>query len=153
MELNIILEGTDGVGKSSTIKELAKENIICQDRSKDIISKYMMFDIEMDYRAKKYYEYLKSNNVLILFLINNDKDELMKRIFNRKIISTFDLEAYEYNKLYYATYNYMKEKGMLLNKLFLIDVTGLTLHEQVEKVKEVIYAINSSTFSSIKISQ
>ena len=34
----IILEGTDAVGKTSTINELKKDNIICLDRSKDIIS-------------------------------------------------------------------------------------------------------------------
>lgn len=38
----IILEGTDAVGKTSTIHELKKENIICLDRSKDMISKYML---------------------------------------------------------------------------------------------------------------
>ena len=38
----IILEGTDGVGKTVTIAKLREEGIECQDRSKDIISKYMI---------------------------------------------------------------------------------------------------------------
>ena len=35
--MKIIIEGTDGVGKSTTIKRLAKNNIICQDRSRNVI--------------------------------------------------------------------------------------------------------------------
>lgn len=138
MKNNIILEGTDGVGKTSTIKELNKYNIICQDRSKDIISKYMMFDIDMNTRAKKYYEFLKKNDCTVIFLINNNKEELMKRIYSREKISEFDLQAYEYNILYKDTYLYMKKNKMLNNKLFMIDCTGLSLSEQVQEVKNLI---------------
>ena len=38
----IIIEGTDAVGKTSTINELKKENIICSDRSKDLRLKNIM---------------------------------------------------------------------------------------------------------------
>lgn len=138
MKNNIILEGTDGVGKTSTIKELNKYNIFCQDRSKDIISKYMMFDIDMNIRAKKYYEFLKKNDCTVIFLINNNKEELMKRIYSREKISEFDLQAYEYNILYKDTYLYMKKNKMLNNKLFMIDCTGLSLSEQVQEVKNLI---------------
>lgn len=134
----IILEGTDAVGKTSTINELKKDNIICLDRSKDIISNYMLFDYSTPYRAHKYYEYLKITDCIIIFLVNNDKEELRRRVFQRKTINEFDLQAYEYNNLYLETYNYMKKHNMLLNKLFLVDVTNLTLSEQVKKVKEVI---------------
>lgn len=138
MKNNLILEGTDGVGKTTTINELKKYNIICQDRSKEIISKYMMFDIDMEYRANKYHEFLKNNNYIVIFLINNDKKALMKRIYSRNKISEFDLQAYEYNQLYNETYQYMKENNMLENKLFMIDCTGLDIDKQVEKVKKVI---------------
>ena len=134
----IILEGTDGVGKTATIEKLKKENIVCLDRSKDVISKYMMFDIDLKYRAIKYYNYLKNNDVKIIFLINNDKEELERRIFKRKKISDFDLKAYEYNKIYKETYHYMKNNNMLCNKLFIVDVTGLNLEDQVKKVKRII---------------
>lgn len=134
----IILEGTDAVGKTSTINELKKYNIFCEDRSKDIISKYMLFDYSMEFRAKKYNEYLKNTDCIIIFLINNDKEELLKRVHQREKISDYDLEADKYNTLYLDTYNYMKEHDMLENKLFLVDVTNLNLKEQVNKVKEVI---------------
>ena len=134
----IILEGTDAVGKTSTIRELKKENIVCEDRSKDLISKYMIFDYSIEFRSNKYYEYLKNTDCLIIFLMNNDKDELLRRVYQREVISEYDLDAYEYNKLYQKTYDYMKKHNMLENKLFLVDVTNLTLEEQVNKVKEVI---------------
>ena len=134
----IILEGTDAVGKTSTIYELKKENIICLDRSKDMISKYMLFDYSLEYRASKYYQYLKENDCIIIFLVNNDKDELEKRLIMRDEIGEYDLEAYRYNQLYLETYEYMKKHDMLEDKLFLIDVTHLTLEEQVKKVKEFI---------------
>ena len=136
----IILEGTDGVGKTATIAKLREEGIECQDRSKDIISKYMLFTVSMEERAKQYEEYLKKSEVKVIFLINNNDDELMKRIYSREVIGKFDLEAVEYNKLYLDTYEYMKKLNLLQDKLYLVDCTNLTLEEQVEKVKGVINA-------------
>lgn len=134
------MEGTDAVGKSSTLKLLENEGIICKDRSKDVISKYMLFSVDLDTRVKIYHDYLKKNDKKIIFLVNSDKDVLEKRVKSRVKISSFDLEAYAYNHLYIDTYNYMKEKNLLENKLFLVDCTGLSLEEQVKKVKEVINA-------------
>lgn len=134
----IILEGTDAVGKTSTINELKKDNILCMDRSRDMISKYMLFEYSLEFRALKYYEYLKNNDCMIIFLVNNDKEELMRRVYSRDKISDFDLDAYEYNLLYQETYDYMSKRNMLEGKLFLVDVTGLTLDEQVKKVKDLI---------------
>ena len=136
----IILEGTDGVGKTATIAKLREERIECQDRSKDIISKYMLFTVSMEERVKQYEEYLKRSDVKVIFLINNNNDELMKRIYSREVIGEFDLEAVEYNKLYLDTYEYMKKRNLLQDKLYLVDCTNLTLEEQVEKVKGVINA-------------
>lgn len=139
-DYKIILEGTDGVGKTATIKKLKEQGIVCQDRSKDIISKNMLFNVSMEERLKVYDEYLKNTNDIVIFLINNDKDELMKRIYSREVISDFDLDAYEYNKLYLDTYKIMKKENLLHKRLFMVDCTHLTLDEQVEKVKEIINA-------------
>ena len=133
----IVLEGTDAVGKTETIKKLLSYGIICKDRA-STISENMVFDIPMQIRAKKYNEFLKETTDLVLFLINNDKKELLRRVHLRKEVSSFDLKTYEYNQLYKQTYEYMKEHHMLQNKLFLIDCTGLDIAKQVEKVKEVI---------------
>lgn len=136
--IKIILEGTDGVGKTASIERLRKQGIECIDRSKDVISKYMLFTVSIEERTRKYEEYLKTHDDIIIFLINNDSDELMERIYSRDIISDFDLETPKYNKLYLDTYNYMKTNKKLYGKLFLLDCTNLTLDEQVEKIKETI---------------
>ena len=96
----------------------------------------MLFDIPMKVRTKKYQEYLKRIDKKIIIMINTDKGELEKRINKRKILSEFDSLAYEYNKLYMETYEYMKLNNMLENKMFLVDCTGLTIDEQVENVKK-----------------
>lgn len=140
---NIILEGTDGVGKTETIKRLLKEGIICQDREMDVISKNMLFEIPMEVRSKKYNEYLKNSDKHVIFLINKDKDELERRINSRDRLSEFDLEAFKYNKLYEDTYLYMKDKNLLNNKLHLIDCTGLKIDEQVKVIKDYIIKINA----------
>lgn len=135
-----IIEGTDGVGKSVTIEELIKKGIICQDRCMDVISRNMLFDISMEGRTKKYQEYLKKIDKKIIFLVNNSKEELESRINKREVLSQYDEEAYRYNELYLDTYNYMKERNMTEDKLYLIDCTELTLEEQVSKVEEIINA-------------
>ena len=140
---NIILEGTDGVGKTETIKRLLKEGIICQDREMDVISKNMLFEIPMEERVKKYSKYLKNSDKHIVFLINKDKEELERRINSRDRLSEFDLEAFRYNKLYEDTYLYMKENNLLNNKLHLIDCTGLKIDEQVKVIKDYIIRINA----------
>lgn len=73
--INTIIEGTDGVGKTTTIIELIKSGIICQDRCMDMISKNMIFDISIKERVNKYQNYLKNIDKKIIIMINNDKEE------------------------------------------------------------------------------
>lgn len=141
---NIILEGTDGVGKTETIKRLLMDGIICQDREMSVISKNMLFDVPMEERVKLYYEYLTKNNKHIIFLINKDKEELERRINSREVLSEYDLEAFKYNCLYEETYLYMKDKNMLQGKLHLVDCTGLDLNSQVKAIKDKIQEINNA---------
>ena len=85
----IILEGTDAVGKTSVINNLKEFNF----KDRDInISSLMNFDITLKDRANRLNDYLKSINDHVIFLINNDKEELEKRVYSRKLID-------EYNKL------------------------------------------------------
>lgn len=137
---NTIIEGTDGVGKSATIEILIKKGIIAQDRCMKVISKNMLFNIDMEKRATIYQEYLKKIDKKVIFLVNNSRKELEERINKRKVLSDYDLEAFKYNQLYLDTYNYMKERNMTENKLFLVDCTGLTLEEQARKVEMIINA-------------
>ena len=137
---NIIIEGTDGVGKTTVIKNLLKEGIICQDRCEDVISKNMLFDISMEKRAKEIEEkyFSKNQETMIVFLINLDKQELQRRINSREKISEFDLEAYEYGLLYRDTYEYMIRNYHTGGRLMVVDCTGLSKEEQYEKVKKRI---------------
>ncbi len=137
---NAIIEGTDGVGKTTTIIELIKQGIVCQDRSK-IICDYMLFDVLMEDRCSAYKNYLDNTNDFVIFLVNNSKEELESRINKRETISTFDKKAYEYNMLYEETYLKMKELN-LKNPIELINCTGLSISEQEKAVKDCILRRN-----------
>lgn len=135
---DVIIEGTDGVGKSTTIKKLLKDGIICQDRCEDVISKNMMFDISMDKRASEIYKnyFERNKDTIIVFLINSDKSEINRRINQREKISKFDIDAFEYGVLYKETYEYIMKKYDTKNRFIMIDCTGLSIDEQYEKIKK-----------------
>ena len=133
--MKIYLEGTDAVGKTTTIENLKKDNIICFDRNKEMISKYMLDKYSTKTRSLKYQKYLKENDCIIIFLVNNNYE---KRISARQEINSFDLEFRKYNEMYKETYDYMRKNKMLENKLFLIDVTNLGIEEQAKKVHDLI---------------
>ena len=131
----IILEGTDAVGKSTVINNLKEYNI--QDRDK-YISSLFDFNISLNTRVTKLYEYLNNHYNNIIFLINNDKDELERRINLREKIDEYDKYTYLYNLMYLKTYLYMEYNNMLLNKLYMIDCTNLNEEQQIKKVKKLI---------------
>ena len=134
----IILEGTDAVGKTTAKEMLFRDGITCEDRSIDVISKYMLFDVDMATRAEKYCEFLKNNNVTVIFMVNHNNAEIMRRVYSRGHVSEFDKLADKYNALYYDTYLYMKERGLTKDKLLLLDCTHLSVKETVCALKEII---------------
>ena len=131
----IVLEGTDAVGKTSVINNLKEYNLI--DRDKEIC-KLMDFHISLITRSNKLSKYLKNTNNYIIFLINNDKKELERRINLRSVIDEYDKYTYLYNLLYLETYLYLEHNNMLYNHLYMVDCTNLTIEEQTNKVKELI---------------
>ena len=131
----IVLEGTDAVGKTTVINSLKQYEIIDRDMN---VCKLIDFNISLLDRVNKLNEYLKKTENYIIFLINNDKIELERRVNLRKIKDEYDKYTYLYNLLYLETYLYMEQNNMLNNKLFMIDCTGLNIEEQVEKVKQFI---------------
>ena len=134
----IILEGTDAVGKSSVINSLKKYNF--RDRDKNICS-LMDFNVSLIDRVNKLKKYIELTNNYVIFLINNDKEELERRINTRDMIDEYDKYAYLYNLLYLETYLYIKQKNLLNNQLFMVDCTGLSLDEEIKKVKEIADSI------------
>ena len=131
----IILEGTDAVGKTSVIQSL--KNDLLQDREKSICSLFD-FHVSLIDRVNQLKNYLLHHDHFIIFLVNNDKEELERRIQLRGKIDEYDQYAYLYNLLYLETYLYMEKNHLLYNRLFLVDCTGLSLEEETRKVKEII---------------
>ena len=131
----IILEGTDAVGKTSVINNLSDYELLDRDKN---ICKLFDFNVSLVDRANKLKKYLDTNKNYVIFLINNDRAELERRIQLRKVVDEYDKYAYLYNLLYLETYLYMKQKNFLGDKLFMVDCTGLSLEEETMKVKEII---------------
>jgi thymidylate kinase len=134
----IILEGTDAVGKTSVINNLSNYKLLDRDKN---ICRLFDFNVSLVDRANKLKKYLDSNENYVIFLVNNDKDELEKRIQLRETADEFDKYAYLYNLLYLETYLYLKQKNLLGGKLFMVDCTGLSLERETIKVKKIIDSI------------
>ena len=131
----IALEGTDAVGKTSVINNLKDYQLFDRDK---IICKLFDFNISLIDRVNQLKEYLNNNKNYIILLINNDKEELERRINSRKTIDEYDKYTYLYNLLYLETYLYMEMNNLLYGKLFMVDCTNLSLEEQTNKVKEIL---------------
>ena len=130
----IALEGTDAVGKTSVINNLKDYQLFDRDI---IICKLFDFNISLIDRVNQLKEYLNNNKNYIIFLINNDKEELERRVNLRKTIDEYDKYTYLYNLLYLETYLYMEMNNLLYGKL-MVDCTNLSLEEQTNKVKEIL---------------
>lgn len=131
----IILEGTDAVGKTSIIKNLPDYQLLDRDKN---ICKLFVFDISLLKRVELLLEYLKTNDNKIILLINNDQEELERRVNLRKTHDEFDKYTYLYNLLYLETYLFMEKNNLLNNRLFMVDCTGLNILEETNKVKRLI---------------
>lgn len=131
----IILEGTDAVGKTSVIKSITDYELFDRDKK---ISKLFMFNISLIDRVNKLIDYLKETNNQVIFLVNNDKDELERRVNLRKTHDEFDKYTYLYNLMYLETYLYMEQNNLLNNKLYMLDCTGLNIEEETIKVKKLV---------------
>ena len=131
----IALEGTDAVGKTSVINNLKDYQLFDRDKT---ICKLFDFNNSLIDRVNQLKEYLNNNKNYIIFLINNDKEELERRVNSRKTIDEYDKYTYIYNLLYLETYLYMEMNNLLYGKLFMVDCTNLSLEEQTNKVKEIL---------------
>lgn len=136
----IVLEGTDAVGKTSVINNIGDCKLLDRDKN---VCKLIDFNISLIDRANKLDDYLKQTDNYIIFLINNDKEELERRINKRKVIDEYDKYTYLYNILYLETYIYMEQNNLLNDKLFMADCTGLSISEQTEKIKKIVNRIKS----------
>lgn len=134
----IILEGTDAVGKTSVIKSLSKYEL--SDRDKDVC-RLFSFDVSLMDRIKALVDYFNKNDNSIIFLINNNRDELERRIKLRGTADKYDKYAYLYNILYFETYLYAEIHKMFMGRLFMVDCTGLSLEDETKRVENIVNKI------------
>lgn len=130
----IVLEGTDAVGKTSVINNLKEYELV--DRDNNICS-LIDFNISLVERCNRICDYVNKNDKKVIILVNNDKNELERRVSSRKIRDQYDKYSYLYNLVYLETYYYIYQNE-LSNNIYLVDCTGLNIEEQTLKVKELI---------------
>lgn len=143
-KITVVIEGTDGVGKSTVIKALkqyfdnhaiteykqtdkkpVKLEFEFLDRETTTISASMLFTVRMKDRIERIKKYLDNNSdTFVIFLVNEDAKELLRRIETRdKPVSDFDREAPAYNLMYMATYYEMRRHNMVNHQIAMLDVT------------------------------
>lgn len=174
-KITVVIEGTDGVGKSTVIKALEQyfgnhtiterkqtdENPVklefeFLDRETTTISASMLFTVRMKDRVERIKKYMDANpDTFILFLVNEDAEELMRRIKTRdKPISDFDNDAPAYNLMYTATYREMERQKYVNHQIGLLDVTGDGIKEETDSairaVKDMLTNRALNTMSLIQ---
>lgn len=130
-----IIEGVKGSGKSVLINAAIYDGVICQDRDMEVISNDNYNNISIAEKSRLCYERIhRDNNEFLLIIKNIDQNELMRRISKRNMYNEKDLTTELFNNYaklgeYINRYNeletYMKEKGLLDNKIDIINCTGL----------------------------
>lgn len=135
--MNTVIEGADGTGKSTLVNELAQQGYLCQDRAIREVTQSMREEIPKDIRINNVKRYLEKDikrNLVILYI--SDENVLKKRILNRKDISEYDKKAIIYQKLYLDTFLSLKK----YDNIFLVDGLG---KNQKQIATEVIKLIKS----------
>ena len=174
-KITVVIEGTDGVGKSTVIKALEQyfgnhtiterkqtdENPVklefeFLDRETTTISASMLFTVRMKDRIERITKYLDNNrDTFVLFLVNEDANELLRRIETRdKPVSDFDREAPAYNLMYMATFYEMKLLHMVNHQIAMLDVTDddITTEKEsaISAVKNMLSSRALNTMSLIQ---
>lgn len=134
-QTNIVIEGADGVGKSTLVAELAYKGYITQDRAVNEVTRKMREEIPKEDRiqgVKKYLEMDKNRKLVFLYL--SDENVLKQRIESRKDISEYDKKALIFQRLYLDTYNELKS----FSNIYIIDCLGKTPAELVKEIENLI---------------
>lgn len=133
---NLVVEESDGVGKSTLVANLAQLGILCQDRAVKEITKMMKPHIDEQQRVLTVSRYLEDNsNCKVVFLYMSNESELYKRIYSRKIISEYDKNTIIFQRLYVDTYLKLSQ---IYNNIYLVDCFGKTQADMVNDVLRVI---------------
>jgi len=174
-KITVVIEGTDGVGKSTVIKALEQyfgDHTITErkqtdekpvklefeflDRETTTISASMLFTVRMKDRIERITKYLDNNrDTFVLFLVNEDANELLRRIETRdKPVSDFDREAPAYNLLYMSTFREMKCHNMVNHQIAMIDVTDDDITtEQESTISAVKHMLSLRALNTMSLIQ
>lgn len=134
-QTNIVIEGADGVGKSTLVAELAYKGYITQDRAVNEVTRKMREEIPKEDRIQGVKEYLEMDkNRKLVFLYLSDENVLKQRIESRKDISEYDKKALIFQRLYLDTYNELKS----FSNIYIIDCLGKTPAELVKEIENLI---------------
>ena len=134
----IVIEGTDGVGKTTVVQKLRELGFTCLDREKTTISPCMVPEVPVQERAMIWCDYLKEHpNDSLIILTMKDQGALIRRIRNRGgIIDDYDRKAPMYDGLYRKTYRYLRNgRWPAISRIDLINVYD---SESVEKLAHTI---------------
>lgn len=100
-KMNLVIEGADGVGKSTLIRNLANKGYLAQDRAVKEVTQKIREEISSEERISGIKEYLQSDlNRKLVFLYLSDETVLKERINTRSLITEFDKKALIFQRLY-----------------------------------------------------
>lgn len=120
---DIVIEGSDGVGKTTLVKALARNGVLTQDRAVEEVTRSMKTYLSKKERIQRVETYLRNNpSKKLVFLYLSNENVLYNRVFSREVVDEFDKEAIISQRLYIDTYNTLRNYP----NLFLIDCLDKT---------------------------
>lgn len=132
---NIVIEGADGVGKSTLIRKLASKGYLAQDRAVKEVTQKMREEIPSEERINEVKNYLQDDlNRKLVLLYLSDESVLKNRIDSRKVISEFDKKALIFQRLYVDTYNHLSN----FSNFYIIDCLGKDPEKLVKEIEKLI---------------
>lgn len=134
-KINLVIEGADGVGKSTLIRSLANKGYLAQDRAVKEVTQKIREEISSEERINGIKKYLQADlDRKLIFLYLSDESVLENRINSRKLITEFDKNALIFQRLYVDTYNHLNN----FDNLYIIDCLGKTPEDLTKEVEKLI---------------
>ena len=132
---NLVIEGADGVGKSTLIRNLANKGYLAQDRAVKEVTQKIREEISSEERINEIKKYLQADlNRKLVFLYLSDESVLTNRINSRELITEFDKKALIFQRLYVDTYNHLSN----FRNLYIIDCSGKAPEELIKEIEKLI---------------
>lgn len=132
---NIVLEGPDGVGKTTLAKSFVDEGILVKDREINNITKMMHDDVSEETRLLTVSNFLTNNPEKdIVFMILN-KENLLNRISNRKNITEYDKKSLIYLEFYKQIYYQLNK---YYSNLHLLNCDNSSVEELKQKTLKLV---------------